>query len=205
MYVVQYPILACVLTCSLGDIGGIRPDYCDKGYFGIFCRDECHYPYYGKLCIKECHCIKELCSFTDGCLAVDNCPDGYTGKLCTATCAYPYYGQACQKRCLCAKDRCHFATGCETTKSIDLVRAGPYRLADPPVIPGEQITSSRLYKVSETKTTTKLDRNATVIPLVIPEENVITTVSYNVSKIKTKGKFFKDKIDTSCFQKKNHN
>ena len=86
-----------------------------------------------------------------------------------------------------------------------MFRARTYRLADPPVIPGEQIPSSRSYKVSETKTTTKLERNAIVIPLVIPEEHVITTVSYNVSKIKTKGKFFKDKIDTSCFQKKNHN
>ena len=83
-----------------------------------------------------------------------------------------------------------------------MFRARTYRLADPPVTPGEQITSSRSYiKVSETKTTTKSERNATVIPLVIPEEHVITTIS----KIKTKGNFFKDKIDTSCFQKKNHN
>ena len=83
-----------------------------------------------------------------------------------------------------------------------MFRARTYRLADPPVIPREQITSSRSSKVSETKTTTKLERNATVIPLVIPEEHVITTISYNVSKIKTKGNFLKIKLTLLVFRKK---
>nr|XP_022292721.1 uncharacterized protein LOC111103622 [Crassostrea virginica] len=117
MFIVLYLLLGCVIWSTSEDIGGYRPDYCDKGYYGVFCKNECHFPFYGKWCDGICQCDAKFCNFKDGCQAADRCFDGYTGPYCTENCTYPHYGQACQKRCLCPETRCSFVSGCNNVNS----------------------------------------------------------------------------------------